>query len=256
MQRSSTFTLAVPPAKALAAITSASVLLMACGANPTSPELSQDLHAELEFAVTELATLTTIEVDVTVHSDEPGAFTDLSTISVEVRLEGETEWEATELAPHEDHFSAEMMFFSSGEYEARVTAQVTGSTDVLTLYQTTERLHVERIHQEVGDYIVEFETLPGHLLEGQIAEVTFWVLEASADAHAHGHAVGGLAPDIACTDANGMVEEHAAHEHEAGEYGAEHTLLEAGTAHFELHFTDAMGVDRHAEFSAPVSHEH
>ncbi len=248
MQRSSTFTLAVLLANA--------VLLSACGANPTFPDLGQNLHAELEFEATELATLTTIEVEVIVHSDEPGAFTDLSTISVEVRLEGETEWEVTELARHEDHFSADMMFFSSGEYEARVTAQVTGSTDVLTLYQTAERMHVERIHQEVGDYIVEFETYPGHLHEGQITEVTFWVLEAGADGHAHGHAIGGLAPEIVCTDANGTVEEHAAHEHETGEYGAEHTFLEAGTAHFELHFTDAMGMDRHAEFSAPVSHEH
>ncbi len=201
-------------------------------------------------------TLTETEVEVRVHSSDAALFTDFSSIAVEVRREGETEWEAVELSLHDDHFSAEMMFFSSGEYEGRVVATVTGSTDLITLYETVDHLHVERIHQEVGDYVVEFETFPGHLREGETVEVKFWVHEASADGHGHGHAVGGLTPDIQCTDADGTMEEHAAEEHAEGEYEAEHTLGEGGTAHFELHFMDSMGMDRHAEFSAPVSHGH
>lgn len=231
--------------------------LLGCETNPTVPNLADDLTAELEFVGDHLTTLTEIEVEVRVHTSDAGVFTDFSSIAVELRREGETEWAAVELSLHDDHFTAETMFFSSGDYEGRVVAQVTGSADLITLYETTEHLHVERIHQEIGDYVVEFETYPGHLHEGETIEVTFWVLEASTDGHGHGHAVGGLTPDIACTDADGTTEEHAAHEHEEGEYGAEHVLGDGdGTARFELHFMDSMGMDRHAEFSAPVSHGH
>lgn len=232
------------------------VLLVACASNPTVPDLSENLHAEVEFALTELVTLTAIEVEVRVHSDDPGTFTDFATIAVEFRLEGETDWRSRELALHGDHFTAEVTFFTSGEYEARVVGQVTGATDMLTMYQSAEHLHVGRIHQEVGDYIIEFETFPGHMHEGETVEVTFWVLEASTDGHGHGHPVGGMTPDIACTDPGGAAEEHAAHEHAEGEYGAEHTLGGHGIATFELHFMDAMGMDRHASFSAPVSGAH
>lgn len=234
----------------------ATVLILGCEANPTFPNLADDLHAELEFVGDQLATLTEIEVEVRVHSSDLGAFTDFSSMVVEVRRDGETEWEATDLSLHVDHFSAETMFFSSGEYEARVIGQVTGSSDAVILYQSAEHVYVERIHEEVGDYIVEFETFPGDLHEGETIEATFWVYETSTDGHGHGHAVTGMTADIVCADAGGTTEEHAAHEHAEGEYGAEHTLLEAGTMHFEFHFTDALGVDQHAEFSAPVSHAH
>jgi hypothetical protein len=240
---------------ALIALVSSGFLLAGCEDNPTVPDLSEDLHAELEFASPDLVTLTPIEAEVRVHSNEPGTFTDFATISVELRLEGETEWESQELTLHEDHFTADIMFHSSGEYEARVVGQVTGSTDVLVLYQATEHLHVDRIHQEVGDYIVEFETFPGHLHEGETVEVVFWILEASTDGHAHGHPVGGLTADIVYMHSGGTTE-HAGHEHMEGEYGAEHTLVEEGTATFELHFTDPMNVDWHAEFSVSVEHAH
>lgn len=237
-------------------IASAAVVMLACNANPTVPEPSLELHAELEFSAAEIMTLTQIEVEVTVQSDAPGVFTDMARVALERRMDGVGEWRATELTPHEDHFSGELMFPTSGEYEIRVVGEVAGSSETLVLYQAAEHLHVERIYEEVGDYVIQFETFPGHLHEGQTAEVVFWVLEAGADGHAHGHGVAGLGPEIVCTDPSGAVEEHHAHAHAEGEYGTEHTFLEAGTAHFELHFTDGAGVDRHAEFSAPVSHAH
>ena len=221
-----------------------------------TPDVSEDLHAELEYSGDHLMTLTDIEFEVRVHGSDAGTFTDLSYIAVEFRLEGETEWRATELSLHADHFSAEKMFFTSGEYEARVVGQLTGSTESLTLYQSVEHLHVERIHQEVGEFIVEFETFPGHVHEGDEVEATFWILEASTDGHAHGHPVEGLTPDIVCTDSDGATEEHVAHVHGAGEYGADHTAIEAGTASFEIHFSDTGGTDHHAEFAVPVSHAH
>lgn len=240
----------------IGAVAALGTLLVGCESNPTFPDLADDLHAELEFSVQHLSTLTDIEVEVRVHSDAAGTFTDFDMIAVEFRQDGDTNWRATELELHQDHFSGAKMFFSSGDYEARVVAQATGSQETLILYQSPDHLHVERIHQEVGDYIVEFETFPGHMHEGDQVEVSFWVLEASTDGHGHGHAVGSLSPDIVCTDNAGVTEEHAAHEHQAGEYGAEHIVTEAGSITFELHFTDGMGMDHHAQFTAPVSHAH
>lgn len=226
----------------------------ACSDNPTFPDVSDDLHAELEFGVTELVTLTEVEVEVRLHSDAAGTVTDVAMVAVEMRREGDADWRATELTLHDDHFSGLKTFFSSGEYEARVVAQLHGSAETVVLYQTTEHLHVDRIHREVGAFRVEFETYPGHLHEGDTAEIAFWILEAGGDGH--GHAVGGMSPDIVCMDPSGATEEHMAHEHEPGEYGTQHTLLEAGTAQFELHFTDGAGADLHAEFVVPVSHAH
>lgn len=232
-------------------------LFAGCTENPTAVEEHDDeLTAEIEFSVAELSTLTTVEIEVSIHDHHGDAVTDLENVAVEFRMVGETDWRATELALHESHFAGEKMFYTSGEYEARVVAHRMGHAEAETLYQTTENLNVERIHQTVGGHVVEFETTPGHLHEGDLAEVHFWIMEASTDGHQHGHGVEGLDVEIHCTDATGAQEEHHGHAHAGGLYEAQHTVAEAGEAIFAIHFTDEHGEAHKAEFHVPVSHAH
>jgi hypothetical protein len=224
-------------------------LAVGCSENPVEPNWGDELSASVEFAGGHLMTLTTIEFEVTVTRAGVGTFTDFAAIAIEFRMEGDTNWRATELVPHVDHFTAEKMFYTSGAYDVRVVAQVLGTQEVLTLYAPSEPLPVERIHQEVGNYVVEFETTPGHIHEGDTAEAKFWIYEA-------GTPVDGLVAEIVCTDADGTVEQHAPHTHTGGIYAADHIFVGAGTAYMELHFTDPLGTDLHAEFAAPISHAH
>ena len=143
-------------------------------------------------------------------------------------------------------------FFTSGEYDFRVIGIEGGSIEELVLYEAPDHMEVERAHQEVGGFRVEFETFPGHLHEGTEAAIRFWITDA-----ADGHVIASLVAEIHCTDGNGVAEEHnPPHEEEPGVYEAHHTLLEAGDAHFEIHFTGPDGAEQHAEFDVPVVHAH
>jgi hypothetical protein len=229
------------------ALASALAVLAGCSDNPTAVDDHEEiLTAELTFSAEELSTLTTLEVEVSIHNDHGATVTDFVTVAVEFRMAGDTDWRATELSLHENHFSGEKMFYTSGDYEARVVAQRVGHAEAETLYQTTENLQVKRIHQEVGGYIVEFETTPGHIHEGDEAEVQFWILEASPDGH--GHAMEGLTVEIHCTDANGAEEHHDGHAHAGGLYETR--------AVFAIHFADDHGEKHEAEFHVPISHAH
>ena len=228
----------------------------ACNANPVFPDHDEELVAEVVFSVEDLATLS--EFTLTVHVEDHAGehVTAMKEVRVEFQHHDDTEWSGVVLSLQGEEFVGTHMFMSSGEYDFRVIGVQLGQVEELVLYEAAEHMVVERIHQEVGDFIVEFETFPGLVHEGAEAAVRFWIMEAEADNDGHHRMMAGLHAEIHVTDANGVAMEHEAHEEVPGTYEAHHTFLEAGEAQFEIHFEGVGGTEQHAEFRVPVSHEH
>ena len=230
----------------------------ACTANPVFPDHDDDggLVAEVVFSVEALATLS--EFTVTVHVEDRAGehVTAMAEVRVEFQHHDDTEWTGLVLSPQGEEFTGTHMFLSSGDYDFRVIGVKLGQVEELVLYEASEHMEVERIHQQVGDFIVEFETFPGLVREGTEAAVRFWIMEAEAANDGRHRMMAGLHAEIHVTGANGGAMQHEAHEEEAGIYEAHHTFLEAGEALFEIHFEGMGGAEHHAEFLVPVSHEH
>ena len=240
----------------MAALASLVLGATACADNPI---LEPDEHVEVDvsFALSaeHLSTLTTLEVEVEVTDPDGVAYTDFESVTAEFLMEGETEWRSVDLTYHDGHYSSDMMFYNSGEYEARVVALPHGSDHSETIYEHADHLDVERIHKEVGEYVVEFESFPGHLHEGDSAEVKFWVMgEGSAPGSMS--AMGGMAANIHVTHGDGHSEQHRATEHDMGVYEAMHMFDEAGEAKVMMDFTDDHGEHHEVEFHVPVSDVH
>ncbi len=228
----------------------------ACTANPVFPDHDEELVAEVTFSAEHLATLTEFTITVHVEDDHGEHVTAMAEVRAEFRFHDTETWRAETLTLEGEEFTGTHMFMSSGEYDFRVIGIQLGQVEEFVLYEAAEHMEVERIHVEVGDFIVEFETFPGHVHEGGEAAARFWIMEAEADPDGHHHMMAGLHAEIHVTDANGAAMEHEAHEEEAGIYEAHHTFLEAGEARFEIHFEGMDGAEHHAEFHVPVSHEH
>lgn len=231
-------------------------LLVACSDNPVSEEEHDDelsvvvtLSSEHVHTLSEL----TFTVAVTDHHNAP--VTDFEVLQVERLSEGSDTWRAIELTRAGDVFEGTYTFNSSGDYELRVAGQRVGHTEVEVLHMMAEPLHVVRAHMEAGLYRVEYENFPGHIHEGDMATLKFWVMEAEQDAAGNRPPVTGLTAEIECTDGAGK-ESHPATEPEAGVYQAEHTFTLAGEAHFTIRFTGADGQPAEADFHLHVAHAH
>ena len=233
----------------------AAAVVTACSENPVFPDHDDELVAEVTFSAEHLATLTEFAITVHVEDEHGEHVTAMAEVRAEFRYHDTETWRGETLTPEGEEFTGTHMFMSSGEYDFRVMGIRLGEVEEVVLYEATEHMEVERIHQEVGEYVVEFETFPGHVHEGGEAAVRFWIMEAEEHDGQH-HMMEGLHAEIHVTDANGAAMEHDPHEEEPGMYEAHHTFLEAGEAHFEIHFEGAGGAEHHAEFHVPVSHEH
>lgn len=231
----------------------------ACADNPIlSPDAHDDeLEVEVSFSEEHLATLTGVEVEVRITDRDGAPVTDLDDVAVESRLEGEDEWSTLDLDFHDGHFSAEHMFYSSGEYEVRVVARRPGGDHADVIHERPGHLEVERVHREVGPYRVEMETYPGHLHEGDEAEVRFWVGTGGGDGH------GGMSPmhgldatvQIMHGGSGGSEVSHMADEHDPGVYEVHHTFDEHGEAEVHMGFDDGNG-HHEVAFALPVDEGH
>lgn len=225
-------------------------MVTGCSENPTFPEHDGDLSAEVTFSLEHLSTLTEFTITVHVEDGHGDHVTTMVEVRAEFRHHGDVDWESLLLQLEGEEFTGTYMLMSSGDYDFRVLGVRQGSVGELVLYEAAEHMEVDRIHLEVGDYVVEFETFPGHVREGAEAAVTFWVMEADP----HGYMVEGLHAEIHVVDADGSSMEHAPHEEEPGVYEAHHTFLEAGVAQLRIHFEGHDNVEYYAEFQLPVSH--
>ncbi len=231
--------------------------LAACEDNPVlQPDVhDEDLEVAVSFSDEHLATLSEMEVEVAITDHDGVPVTDFELVAAEMKLEDEDEWVPLELTLHDGHFSAPHMFYSSGEYNLRVVAQRHGADHAETIYTRNEQLEVERIHMDVGPYRVEMETFPGHVHEGDDAEVKFWVLREGGGGPMMG--MGGLAATIQLHhEASGVTAEHMADEHESGVYEAHHTFTEHGETEVGIGFDDGTGGHHEALFHVPVSENH
>ena len=231
----------------------------ACVDNPVlapHDDHGEELDVALTFSEQHLATLTELEIEVEITGHDGASYTDFIAVAVEFKLEGEESWVARELELHGSHFSAEHTFYSSGDYEARVVAQRHGADHSETIFERDGHLEVERIHKEVGEYRIEMETFPGHLHEGDEAEVKFWILEAS-DGQGSGHSIGGLTADIHLSHvASGDSMSYRAEEHTTGVYEAHHVFAEHGETEVMIEFEDEHGAHHTAAFRVHVDDSH
>lgn len=228
-------------------------IFAACAENPVAVEDEHDEEEVLTITLTlsddDIHTLSDVTFSVTVLDQHGAAMMDFEALEVEQRLVGAEVWDAVEMHAEGSVFHGTNMFFTSGDYELRVSGMEPGHTDMEVLHEEHDPLHVGRAHAEIGDYRIEFETFPGHAHEGEATSVKFWVTKAE-------QSVGGLTAEIHCEDPDGVEEEHEAHEEVAGVYHAEHTFGEAGEAHMAIHFAGDDGAEVEADFHMPVAHGH
>lgn len=230
-------------------------MIAACSSNPVFPEHEElELVAEVTFSTDDLATLSEFTMTIHVEDQHGEHVTNMAEVRAEFRLHETEDWRGVEMQLQGQEYVGAETFYTSGEYDFRVIGIEAGHMEELVLYEVPDHMEVGRAHQELGGFRVEFETFPGRLHEGTEAAVRFWVMEAGEDGHAHGHMMAELVAEIHITDPSGAAEEHHPHEEEPGMYEAHHTMLEAGDAHFEIHFDGPDGAEHHAEFHVPVAH--
>lgn len=232
----------------------APLALAACSDNPVLVQPG-DVSVELELSSDHIHTLSEITYTVTVR-DHTGAYvTDFESLAVERKAHGSDTWRATELALTGTSYTGAYTFNSSGEYDLRVSGQRHGESEMAVLHEMAEHLEVVRAHAVVNEqYRVEVESFPGHLHEGDLASVKFWVLEPERNADGIRPPISGLTNlRIHCVD-----EMHAdITEESPGVYVVEHTFAEVGDAHLGLHFMHGDGsMMGEAEFTTHVVHGH
>lgn len=225
----------------------------ACADNPVAVEDDHDdtLTAQLTLSADHVHTLSELTYSVVVLDHHGEAVTDLQAVTVDRLIEGGDTWRSTELTLVGTTWTAPYTFTTSGDYQVRVSVLRHGTTDPEIVHTMDEHLHVGRAHVEVGAFRVEFESFPGHLHEGDEAEMKFWVFEAEKNADGIRPPVEGLQAHIECLEASGTSEEHEATEVEHGVYMATHTFAEAGLFVARLHLPDGE-----ADFETHVVHGH
>jgi hypothetical protein len=225
----------------------------ACSDNPVAvEEHDETLTADLTLSDDHVHTLSEISFTVVVRDHHGEAVTDLEAVTVDRLAEGGDTWRSTDLALTGSTWSAPYTFASSGEYQLRVSVMRHGATEAEVVHTMAEHLHVGRAHAEIAGYRVEFETFPGHIHEGDVAEMRFWVMEADANAEGVRPPIGGLSAHIECLESSGANEEHVAAEVELGVYAASHTYVEAGDFTATLHLSSGEEVP----FITHVAHGH
>ncbi|NNF29654.1 MAG: hypothetical protein HKN73_20690, partial [Gemmatimonadetes bacterium] len=185
----------MPTSRSLIAV--AGVLFSAaCSSNPPlAPEGHQDeLTAEVAFSVMEFSILEAFEIEVTVRDDQGDVVSDMALVQAEFRYHDDIEWVAVPLEAHENHFSADHMLPTSGEYDFRVIGIPQGETDFHVLHEAPEHMIFERAHFEAHGTRVEFESFPGVDREAEEPVLRVWVCEdADQGGSGHGHlAMHGL----------------------------------------------------------------
>lgn len=244
------------PVRTTLSLLAAGAVVASCNDNPAFPTdvHDQDLNVTVSFSPDHLATLTELEVEVTITDHDGMVVQDFETVTVEVRAEGSDTWRGPELAAHADHFSGTHRFYSSGLYDMRVAAQAHGADHADVIYEHAQPLDVERIHHESGHFRVEMETFPGHIHEGEEAVIRFWVSEEMGGTMTP---VGGMTAEVGVEHStNGGHSAHAAGEPEAGVYEAHHTFTDHGDFEVSLDFDDDHGAHHHVAFIVPVSAAH
>lgn len=228
------------------------------GTNATDDH-EEKLTATLTLSDDHVHTLSEITYTVEVTDDHGNVVTDLEIVEVQRKGHGADDWRGTELELSGNVFTGSYTFMSSGEYDLRVAGMTHDSEEMEVLYEMDDHFNVGRAHVVEGNYRIEYEHFPGHMHEGDQAEVKFWVFESEEDASGERPPVSNLEElHIHGDNPDGSTEHHdeTVHEEEDGIYVTDHTFMGGGEAHMGMHFTDSLGTEIEAEFSFEVSHGH
>lgn len=230
-------------------------LITGCEDDPV--EVHDDLHVELTVSPDHVHTLSEITYTATITDHSGAPVTNLAAVEVQRKAHDSDTWRGTELTLDGIVYKGDYTFSSSGDYDIRVAVTRAGETTMEVVYEMTDHFHVGRAHVEVGNYRVEYENFPGHVHEGDLVTVKFWVMEAEKDASGNRPPVNGLSPEIVCTNSDGSFEAHTdVSEPENGVYQVEHTFIVAGEAHEEIEFTAPDNTSVSADFHFHVAHKH
>lgn len=230
----------------------APLALLACSDNPVGLE---GVTVELDMPG-HIHTLNEITFTATIRNSSGSPVTDFETVEVERRAAGSDTWRGTELTRSGDSYTGTYTFNSSGEYDIRVSGLRPGGSEPMVLQEMDHPAHVVRDHAYIDEtYRVEVETFPGHLHEGDEAQVKFWVLEPEPNTDGIRPPISGLTNlRIHCVD-----ETHTADitEESPGVYVVQHTFAAAGEAHLGLHVMSPDGTMMgEAQFTTHVVHGH
>ena len=215
-----------------------------------------EVHADLTFSEDHIHTLDEISLTALLTDHHGEAITNVDSVWVQRRLEGDDTWRSIALTFENGVYSGAYTFATSGEYDIRVVGKNAGDEHEAVLYEAAEHMGVGRAHEVVAGYRVEFESFPGHIHEGNTATLRFWVLESDRNDSGERPAIAGLAAEIHCNEADGTAESHDNVEVEGGYYEANHTFVNSGGAHAELHFPGQEGTEGAAEFHFDIAHGH
>ncbi|HSH74089.1 MAG TPA: hypothetical protein VLA09_00180 [Longimicrobiales bacterium] len=211
----------------------------ACSDSTTEPRgyTTDELTTELAISPDHVHAFEN-EVTFTVSVVDPdgAAVTDFDVVQVERRLSGAANWSTMEATLQGDFYVVTHVFEASGEYDIRVTGLRPSDTQLVVLYEQATPLHAVRAHAEVGGYRVEGEPDPGHIHEGNTANVRFWILD---DVTRDG--ITGLTPSISVVHSVAGTTQYAASEGAGGLYEATHTFTEIGATSLTIEF---IGTDQ------------
>lgn len=235
------------------------IILTGCLDNATDPhDEDGPLTAELTISPDHVHTLSEINYTVKVTDQNGNIVADLETIEVQRKVHGESEWRGTELELSGNEYTGSYTFMSSGEYDIRVAGLRHGSDQMEVMYEMGEHFNVGRAHVNAENYRIEYEHFPGHMHEGDNADIKFWVFEKDEDVSGVRPPVSGLENiHIHCGNPDGTEEHHTSvEEAETGVYVTGHTFMGAGEAHMKIHFPGEGGTEIEAEFTFEVAHGH
>lgn len=247
---------------AILVATVGALALAACQSNPPlgpDEEVGDDGHeisVELTLSASHVHTLSPITFTVAVTDEHGTPVTDFEILKVERLAVGTDTWRGTELILNGTVYEAEYTFASSGEYMLRVVGKRSHDVEEVVLHEMHDPIAAARAHAEAGGLRVEFESFPGHLHEGDVATMKFWILEPERNDAGERPPIEGLEATIVCHEADGAVEQHLAMEESAGVYVAEHEFLAAGDFVAEIRYTGTDGHEAIAEFTTHVAHGH
>jgi hypothetical protein len=225
---------------------------LACSDSTAPHDHELTVNLVISSAEGHLVTLDEVTFTVSVTDGDGHAVTDFTTLQVEFELEDVAGvWNPIELAPQGSAYVGTYDFGTSGEYHFRVSGMRDSDTSLEVLYALPEHVEIERAHNTVGDYRVEFESYPGHIHAGESATLRFWVTDATA-----GTPVTGLTAAITCGNPDGTTEEHSVTDNGDGMYESAHMFMDGGEGHAELEFTDPASMQWQTEFHLHIAHEH
>lgn len=233
------------------------ILFTGCKDNPVEVHEDETLVATLTISDDHIHTLSEITYTVEVRDHHGDLVTDLETVEVQRKAHEATEWRGTALTLQNNAYVGTYTFVSSGEYEIRVAGIPHGKTEMEVMYEMPEHLEVNRTHEVVATYRIEYENFPGHIHEGDTASVKFWVMESERNIDGIRPPVSGLAMHVHCDNADGTNEHHdTAIEESPGVYTIDHIFTGTGQATLGMHFTAPNTTEIAADFHVHVAHGH